>query len=82
MALSTEFMIRNVIKDTLNEVINQGWDLIDEATSNSDKAVEMVYSKIKGKYTFDDDNPDGCGGCCNHKACITCTNHDQKMTEK
>ena len=40
----TEDLVKEVIELTIDQVKEQGWDLLDACT---DEAVKMVYDKIK-----------------------------------
>jgi hypothetical protein len=42
--------IKDVIKETLYQVQEQRWDLLDAFDMNTDKGVKMVYDKIKENY--------------------------------
>ena len=48
--MTREEFIKDVIKETLWQVREQGWDLLDAFDENTDKGVEMVYDKIKEDY--------------------------------
>lgn len=53
--MTREEFIKDVIKETLYQVQEQGWDLLDTFGFNADKGVEKVYDKIEENYWYEDD---------------------------
>lgn len=39
-------LIKEIIELTIEQVMDQGWDLIDEFETNRDNAIQKVYDEI------------------------------------
>lgn len=48
--MNREDFIKDVINETLLQVQEQGWDLLDAYDENRDNGVQMVYDNIKENY--------------------------------
>ena len=48
--MATANFIKDVIKETLFQVREQGWGLLDAFEEDYDKGVEMVYDAIRENY--------------------------------
>jgi hypothetical protein len=53
--MTREEFVKDVIKETLYQVQEQGWDLLDTFDFNADEGVEKVYEEIKENYWYEDD---------------------------
>lgn len=52
--MTTEEFVKDVIKETLYQVQEQGWDLLDAFNFDADNGVENVYDKIKENYWYEE----------------------------
>ena len=52
--MTQEELVKDVIKETLYQVQEQGFDLLDVFDFNADDGVEKVYNKIKENYWFEE----------------------------